>query len=61
MEPFSCTWSQVFWGGDWVGGEGLENFLFFKLKDEQWKDLTEYVGRAENWLYRQNILEWEGS
>lgn len=44
-----------------MGGEGLENFLFFKLKDEQWKDLTEYVGRAENWLYRQNILEWEGS
>ena len=59
MEPFSCTWSQVFWG--WGLGRGLENFLFFKLKDEQWKDLTESVGRAENWLYRQNILEWEGS
>ena len=43
------------------GGGGKLFFFFFKLKDEQWKDLTESVGRAENWLYRQNILEWEGS
>ena len=42
-------------------GAGLENFFSPKLKDEQWKDLIESVGRAENWLYRQNILEWEGS
>ena len=42
-------------------GAGLENFFSPKLKDEQWKDLIESVGRAENWLDRQNILEWEGS
>lgn len=40
---------------------GLEIFLFSKLKNEQWKDFTEFVERAENWLYSQNILEGEGN